>query len=138
MREIKFRGRYVKKVDALYPAEDKWVYGYFYKEGNSCWIKDGKTSYRVIPKSIGQYLGREDKNGKAIYEKDVLSPNNREVVYIENGLYEQGIGFYTICRKLDRDNTFLPDERPWSLCQTQTEKSEVIGNTWESPELIGT
>ncbi|KKK82178.1 hypothetical protein LCGC14_2805970, partial [marine sediment metagenome] len=76
MRKIKFRGRYVFEENALYPAENKWVYGFFYKDERDCWIKDGKMSYVVIPESVGQYIGLKarsviDQSWTDLYEGDV-------------------------------------------------------------------
>ena len=132
MREIIFRG---KRAD-----NGEWVYGWPFADTADCSLKkagkcgfphDGSEYFivewvddfheyeerQVIPNTVGQYTGLKDKNGKEIFEGDILSlrTGRPHVVRFENGAF------------------ILEDS---AIPMSFAIKFEIIGNAHDNPELL--
>ena len=127
-REILFRG---KRTD-----NGEWVEGLVarYNPKFDCAnIVDGFESLvPVKTETVGQYTGLTDKNGKKIFEGDIVKHYN----HCRIKEYSEDIGrvFYyaETCRFL-RTSKLFPDNclEIYSSCEY-----EVIGNIYDNPELL--
>lgn len=122
MRAIKFRGKRMNN--------NKWVYGYFGKDYSerciiSNYLNASNEAWEVIPETIGQFTGLLDKNGKEIYEGDILQNTPREVQYKVYWSKDMHAWF------VERIN--YGSKEP--LCCLD-DKFEVIGSIYDNPELI--
>ena len=136
MREILFRG---KRKD-----NDAWVYGDLVQWSDGVQIFDydgvGKVKNNVIPETIGQYTGLTDKNGKKIFEGDIVKITDRNVCFetmavIEfgnpNGLYNWGWQLKPLENK-----PFAIEILHWVDMEDSGAFVEVIGNIHDNPELL--
>jgi uncharacterized phage protein (TIGR01671 family) len=115
MREIKFRAWDERRKDMYYINDFYW----FEEEG----VHDSNGEGHYANYILMQYTGLKDRNGKDIYEGDIIRDNDGFlwVVYFEDGIYcAKGGEFETIEYLIE----FCPE---WC---------EVIGNIYKNPELL--
>lgn len=133
MREIKFRA-WMK--DAKLMIEDvvpiyNEVYGFYCKD-----FKQDTDKYLKLENAeIMQYTGLKDKNGKEVYEGDIVAFEDSDGGYeypdvvVNTGIVEYGeLRFYFTNRvAAEMDDFYIKDGR--------CDDVEVIGNIHENPEL---
>ncbi len=155
MREILFRG---KRVD-----NGEWVEGYLlrYSNGNALIMKEFQRNELVDPSTVGQYTGLTDKNGKKIFEGDIVQYLDDDCggdgwdcqSVVRFGQYNQdgSDGEYTptpcsgwfaavdnfTCPDWTDDPSHFPEYHNERSLIEIAEKCEVIGNIHDNPELVG-
>ncbi|MES5423705.1 YopX family protein [Lacticaseibacillus paracasei] len=146
-REIKFRG--------YDPDTKRWYYGSLVKQNKTTYVTsedydqnpsntewfilwDEMTDWclpnrhiqgSVDPKSIGEYIGLHDKNGRAIYEGDIVRTGKDNI-----GDPDPMIG-----QVIMREGSWLiENEKMQEAIELFSEitSREVIGNIFENPELL--
>ena len=118
--------RYLFKAKRLDNGE--WVQGYLYSIWEKRYILWGMTNdipdmIEVDPSTICQCTGLKDKNGKLIWENDIVKINNSK----GNVLITFG-DFEIICT--------IPNEKYYKHRLEYDTEYEVIGNIFDNPELL--
>ena len=126
MREILFKGKRTDNGEwvcgwyAPLVCNDKTVIPYIRNENG--------TDKEVIPETVGQYTGLTDKNGKKIFEGDILDCGDR-VVIVEWHRYCGTWDSKFIKYKGEKcSNGIIPFE--WKY------RAVIIGNIYDNPELL--
>ncbi len=96
------------------------------ERGYYCW-----NNVEVIPSSVGQYTGLEDKSGKKIFEGDVINALNSSADHTDVAIVQHEMGTFSLGRY------WKDGEHDWySMEQYGKEEMEVIGNVTDNPELL--
>lgn len=137
MRDLLFRGK-SKSIN-----KGKWIYGSFVEDTdlNACCIRDKSLVYELVDReTVGQYTGLTDRNGKMIFEGDIIRTITLDtgmeclaVVcfgnFIDENNGDEYIGFYI---EFDSIKTTAA-QLAMKECKNRI---EVIGNIYDNPELL--
>lgn len=132
MKEILFKGKRIE--------DGEWIEGYYQKrhdflgnEEHLIFYADGHTVFDHAEVSSGtlcQFTGLCDKNGKKIWENDILMAHLDES-YPEDVTYETvewNVAGWVGCETDSIDRQYLD--------KFDLEHYEVVGNIFDNPELL--
>ena len=134
MREILFRG---KRLD-----NGEWIQGDIvqFPVHGVVRIVEQEPSYKdaeVDSDTVGQYTGLTDKNGREIFEGDIIHLEYSQVFFGGEyfGEYTAEVSYKEGCFITDGINN--GDEIETPLSGFDNDEVEIIGNIHDNPELLG-
>lgn len=124
MRELLFRG---KTLD-----DPEWVYGYYVRqyEAHIIYFKEidenGFIHRHIYPETIGQYTGLRDRNGRKIFEGDIVKCSDGENYQV---VFEQRNNSAYFGLATTENDT-------WVFEDIITSNLAIVGNIYDNPELL--
>lgn len=123
MREILFRGKMM--------ASGAWIQGdlrQYHKGVTAIKQNDFPSIMEVDPATIGQFTGMTDKNGKKIFEGDLVRVEVAKIDFVAVcKFYSGSFGLVWHYMGAERYSAFT------GMCHAEY---EVIGNVYDNPELM--
>lgn len=129
-REILFRAKHIHAMDSNEHLNGTWVHGYL-SDKNYINDKSLEGEFLVDENTICQYTGLTDKNGKKIFEGDIL--RHADETILKTVWNDRKYGFAAQCVK----GSALLKDCKWGLWEFESDEVEVIGNVFDNPELLG-
>lgn len=128
MRQIKFRAK---------DLEGHWICGYYtqgYIHVDNSWRDGDQGEWWGIPvdeNTVGQFTGLTDKNGKEIYEGDIVKEKESE--------YSNEYRVYSVYFNEDEMQWWMSDDEigdSFPLIELELDYCKVIGNIHDNPDLL--
>jgi hypothetical protein len=104
----------------------KWVFGHYFESNGLSYIRSGELEielFQVDPNTVGQFIGKLDKNGKEIFE-------GCELGYLDDDAnYQGGINVYS-----NQGKVFYDEESTSYLVSNRNNVD--MEAVWEDCEII--
>lgn len=126
MREILFKAKTING--------ERWVQGYFFARPilERYFIICDEAQWEIDPNTICQYTGLTDKNGRKIWENDIVA--YWDTYSTENG-YAEADCIGKVCWD-DETLSFQVTERLSAESYEVLDECSVIGNVFDNAELV--
>lgn len=138
MREILFKARTTKKHNEKHAFDNVWVEGDLIRSGGKYYIHptgnkvnvDGELGkiivmHEIDPTTLCQYTGLMDKNGRRIWENDIVRNEEGDIGVVQ--WFEEHAAFM-IWNKTKNCVCYL--------AENDFLKIEIVGNEFDNPELL--
>lgn len=131
-REIKFRGKSIMNNTC-----GDWLYSSGIKYGDDVELmycdEDTSEEWNYVDKeTVGQYTGLNDKNGKEIYEGDIVRINDKIIAKV---IWDKDyLEYFLYANEENSIDSFENGEQP---LYDYFGGIEVVGNIYDNPELLG-
>lgn len=136
MRTIKFRG--IRKDDFELYGKREWCYGflvpYVSRKDEQLYLMEkvtGSSVYGlpVLADTIGQFTGLCDKNGRGVWEGDIVRYRTTDLRFKKNPKYSVLAIHYD-----ESTARFMAGNIYWE--NLKSDRLEVIGNIHDNPKLL--
>ena len=132
MRESLFRGKRVDNGD--------WTYGYLFVCWDRCYILwgmsgDNPIKEEVVPETVGEYTGLTDKNGKRIFEGDIVRYRPEYWCYPQHSVVEYCADKWNYPAFDLKDHDY--EGNGLQFAHEEGTGLKVIGTIYDNPELLG-
>lgn len=128
MREIKFRAKRI--------GNNEWVTGEPHIQCCRPHIHTGEAkTYLIDKETLGQFTGLRDKNGKEIYEEDIVKFHFMSSSPYSSELFPTEKFYGVITTNKYNQWTILSDGLEIHI-ENAIKYGEIVGNIHDNPELI--